>query len=63
MSCDHKWIGDVCCECGVLWSVWAEREIKEQRARVAGTLSELLTTQQERDAAILALKMIRKQED
>ncbi len=28
----HKWIGDICCECGVAWSVYAEDRIKELEA-------------------------------
>lgn len=27
MNCKHKWIGNTCCECGVAWNVWAERQI------------------------------------
>jgi hypothetical protein len=34
MNCDHKWSGDVCTECGVLWRVWAEKEIARLRALI-----------------------------
>jgi hypothetical protein len=40
MNCDHKWNGDICTECGVLWRVWVEKCQKHPMRKLERELAE-----------------------
>jgi hypothetical protein len=42
MNCAHKWNGDVCTECGVLWRVWAEKTITRLTLLLEETKEQLI---------------------